>query len=301
MDNGQGKRDNRMTVTIDEHSGCCHGVRRAIEQAEKFLSEDGVLYCLGAIVHNGAEMARLSDMGMRTVDIGGFSALRDADVLIRAHGEPPSTYSTAAEHNLRLIDCTCPVVLRIQKQIAATYRELAPAGGQILIYGKAGHAEVNGLVGQSDGTAVVVQGVGDLLSKLSDCTVRTDVPTAIFSQTTMDPSVYSELCGILRGRCGSLTVHDTICRQVSSRLPHLEKFASMHDVIVFVCGRESSNGRNLFNLCRSVNPRSYSVEFSSEIRAGWFSASDTVGICGATSTPRRQLDECREHILGFRL
>jgi len=285
-----------MIVAIDEHSGCCNGVRRAIEQAEKCLAGGERLYCLGAIVHNGAEINRLSGMGMQTVDIAGFSALRDATVLIRAHGEPPSTYRTAVANNLKLVDCTCPVVLKIQKEIADTYSRLSSLGGRIVIFGKSGHAEVNGLVGQSDGTAVVVENLPDLLSKLSDGIIRTDVPIAVFSQTTKDPQEYAQVCGCLRDRCSELTVHDTICRQVSSRLPHLEKFAADHDVIIFVCGRDSSNGKNLFNLCKCRNPRSYNVEDSSEIRAEWFTDSDSVGICGATSTPRRQLEACRDHI-----
>jgi len=285
-----------MTVTVDEHSGCCNGVRRAIEQAERCLAGGERLYCLGAIVHNNAEMERLAGMGMQTIGIAEFSALRDATVLIRAHGEPPSTYSAAAANHLKLVDCTCPVVLRIQKEIAATYHRLSSVGGQIVIFGKSGHAEVNGLVGQADGMAVVVENLSDLLSKIAGGVVRTDVPVAVFSQTTRNPQEYASVCSCLRERCREITVHDTICRQVSSRHSHLGKFAAEHDVIVFVCGRESSNGRVLFDLCRSVNPRSYSVEFSSEIRAEWFSPDDSVGICGATSTPGRQLEACRSHI-----
>lgn len=285
-----------MTVTIDEYSGCCNGVRRAIEQAEKCLSGGERLYCLGAIVHNNAEIERLAGMGMQTIDIAGFSALRDATVLIRAHGEPPSTYLTAAANNLKLVDCTCPVVLKIQKEIAETYRRLKSVGGQIVIFGKQGHAEVNGLVGQSDGNAVVVENLSDLLSKIEGGSILTDAPVALFSQTTKNPREYAEIRRCLQERCLEVTVHDTICRQVSSRHPHLERFAAEHDVIVFVCGGESSNGRILFNLCRSVNPRSYRVEFASEIQAGWFSHGDSVGICGATSTPGRQLEACRRHI-----
>lgn len=299
MDYGPHQRSGGMTVTIDEHSGCCNGVRRAIEQAEKCLTGGELLYCLGAIVHNNAEITRLAGMGMRTVDIEGFSVLRDATVLIRAHGEPPSTYRMAAEHNLKLVDCTCPVVLKIQKEIAATYRRLSPLGGQVVIFGKSGHAEVNGLVGQADGNAVVVESLSDLLSKISDGVVRSDVPVAVFSQTTKNPVEYGAVCDRLQGYCRELVVHDTICRQVSSRHPHLERFAAEHDVIIFVCGRESSNGKNLFHLCRSVNPRSHRVEFSSEILSEWFSSGDSVGICGATSTPMRQLEACRSHIEGL--
>lgn len=288
-----------MTVTVDEHSGCCNGVRRAIEQAEKCLAGGERLYCLGAIVHNNAEMERLSGMGMQTIGIADFSTLRDATVLIRAHGEPPSTYLTAAANHLKLVDCTCPVVLSIQKEIAATYRRLSSVGGQIVIFGKVGHAEVNGLVGQSDGTAVVVESLSDLLSKITGGVIRTDVPVEIFSQTTKNPQEYAAVCSCLQEWCRVVTVHDTICRQVSSRHLHLGKFAEEHDVIVFVCGRESSNGRILFELCRSVNPRSYSVEWYSEIQAGWFSPGDSVGICGATSTPRRQLEACRGYIEGM--
>lgn len=285
-----------MKVTIDERSGCCNGVRRAIEQAEKNLLEGKKLYCLGAIVHNDVEISRLTAMGMHTVTPSEYASLRDATVLIRAHGEPPQTYRMAEANNLTLIDCTCPVVLKIQRDISATYRELAASSGQIVIFGKKGHAEVNGLVGQADGNAIVVENREELEDLISEGKIRKNVPTAVFSQTTRDAGEYSEICSVLGALGGRLSVHNTICSQVSSRHPNLERFSGENDVIIFVSGTESSNGKILFELCRRVNPRSYMVEYPEEIRKEWFAGAESVGICGATSTPRRQLEECAGYL-----
>jgi len=285
-----------MKVAIDERSGCCNGVRRAIEQAETNLLGGKMLYCLGAIVHNDVEISRLTAMGMRTVSPSEYASLRDATVLIRAHGEPPATYKTAAANNLTLIDCTCPVVLKIQRDISASYNRIKFSSGQIVIFGKRGHAEVNGLVGQTDGSAIVVENQEDLEVFIAAGKIRSDVPTEVFSQTTRDSGEYDEICRILRARCSDIKVHNTICSQVSSRHPNLEKFAGENDVIIFVSGTKSSNGRILYELCRRVNRNSYMVEYPEEIRREWFDGVDSVGICGATSTPRRQLDECARYI-----
>jgi len=285
-----------MRVTVDERSGCCNGVRRAIEHAEKCLREGKQLFCLGAIVHNDVEISRLTAIGMRTVSPAEFQVLRDATVLIRAHGEPPGTYRTAAANNLTLIDCTCPVVLKIQRDIYATYRSLKSSGGQIVIFGKRGHAEVNGLVGQADGDAIVVERLSEVEELIAVGGIKRDVPTAVFSQTTMDSGEYCEICMALTAVCSDVSVHNTICSQVSSRHPALEKFAAENDVIVFVSGTKSSNGRILFELCRRINPCSYMVENPQEIKVEWLQGKSSVGICGATSTPRRQLEECARFI-----
>lgn len=285
-----------MQVIIDGHSGCCNGVRRAISAAEDYLDGHGSLYSLGAIVHNDAEIRRLEHIGLKTVGYADFPSLKGSTVLIRAHGEPPSTYRLAEASGVSLIDCTCPVVLALQKKIAAKYRELSSAGGQVIIFGKRGHAEVNGLVGQTDGHAVVVESMADLEEKLLSGVIDPSRPLALFSQTTKDPEEFAAVAARLRKAASGLEVFDTICRNVSSRHKALREFAASCSVIIFVCGYESSNGKVLFELCRSVNPRSYKVESAEEIPAGIFRPDDIVGICGATSTTRWQLEKAAETI-----
>ena len=285
-----------MRVIIDGHSGCCNGVRRAISVAEDYLDGHGSLYSLGAIVHNDAEIRRLEHIGLKTVGYADFPSLRGSTVLIRAHGEPPSTYRLAEASGVSLIDCSCPVVLALQKKIAAKYRELSSAGGQVIIFGKRGHAEVNGLVGQTDGHAVVVESMADLEEKLLSGVIDLSRPLALFSQTTKDPEEFAAVAARLRQAASGLEVFDTICRNVSSRHKALREFAASCSVIIFVCGHESSNGKVLFELCRSVNPRSYKVESAEEIPAGIFRPDDIVGICGATSTTRWQLEKAAETI-----
>lgn len=285
-----------MRVLIDNGSGCCNGVGRAISTAEHYLAEHGELFSLGAIVHNDAEIQRLSELGLRTVGYDGLPSLRGATVLIRAHGEPPSTYALAREAGVSLIDCTCPVVLALQRKIAAEYSGLSARGGTVLIFGKRGHAEVNGLVGQTDGHAVVVESMADLEEKLRTDVIDPSRPLALFSQTTKDPEEFAALADRLRQDAGNLEIFNTICRHVSSRHKALKEFASACSVIIFVCGRESSNGKVLFELCRSVNPRSYKVESADELPDGIFRPDDTAGICGATSTTRWQLEKVAEAI-----
>ena len=296
-----------MRVLIDVGSGCCNGVGRAISTAEQYLADHDVLYSLGAIVHNDAEIQRLAGLGLRTVGYADLHSLRGSTVLIRAHGEPPSTYALARKSGVSLIDCTCPVVLALQKRIASKYAELSSRGGQVLIFGKRGHAEVNGLVGQTDGHAVVVENMEDLEAKLDSGVINPSCPLALFSQTTKDPEEFTALAARLRKEVGTVAdgttysgqscssgrveVYDTICRHVSSRHKALKAFAAACSVIIFVCGRESSNGKVLFELCRSVNSRSYKVESADELPAGIFCPDDTVGICGATSTTRWQLEK----------
>lgn len=284
----------RLTIEIDSESGFCYGVIRAVEKAESRLRESDSLYSLGAIVHNNSELERLNKIGLEVIDTQKMKELSDTTVLIRAHGEPPATYRIAQENNIELIDCTCPVVLKLQDRIRDTY---AKHNGQIVIFGKIGHAEVNGLVGQTEGTAIVVDSV-ESLGKI-DYTQ----PIQIFSQTTKDPKEYEEVCSAIRekieqtgGNLEHFTVHNTICRQVAQRHNNLAAFAAKHSVIVFVSGKESSNGKVLYELCKSVNPRSYNIQNTEQIDASWFKEGDSVGICGATSTPKWQLEGCADAI-----
>ncbi len=303
-----------MRILIDSGSGCCNGVGRAISTAEKYLSEHGRLFSLGAIVHNDAEIRRLAGLGLRTVGYSDLPSLKGSTVLIRAHGEPPSTYDQASRYGVSLIDCTCPVVLALQKKIAAKYAAMSESGGTVVIFGKRGHAEVNGLVGQTGGHASVVENMADLEEKLASGEIDPSRPVALFSQTTKDPDEYSSIAARLKQAsqavssgcnagdgCGksSLEVFNTICRHVSSRHKALREFAAACSVVVFVCGRESSNGKVLFELCRSVNSRSYKVESAEELSAGMFFPDDIVGICGATSTTRWQLEKVAGAISGM--
>lgn len=284
-----------MKVAIDSHSGFCGGVIRAITTAEKFLSVTPRLYSLGAIVHNEEELQRLSGRGLVTIDHAFLDAMPPSSgetLLIRAHGEPPSTYAKAAGKGLAVIDCTCPVVLKLQEDIREAHSRLASVGGGILIFGKIGHPEVLGLVGQADGDAVVVETPEQLDELVSSGRVRTDRDLDLFSQTTMSPSAYEELCGRLETLMAArLTVHRTICSQVASRHRELSDFALAHDAVVFVTGQHSSNGKVLFELCRSCNPRTFRVSSVDELDPSWFSPEDSVGVSGATSTPKWLLEE----------
>lgn len=284
----------RLSIEIDSESGFCYGVIRAVEKAELRLKESGTLYSLGSIVHNNSELERLNGKGLEVIDIERMANLKDTTVLIRAHGEPPATYTLARENNIELIDCTCPVVLKLQERIRETYSKCS---GQIVIFGKIGHAEVNGLVGQTNGDAIVVDGIKSL--EKIDCRK----PVYIFSQTTKDPKEYEEVCNAIKeciiasgGSLDNFHVHNTICRQVSQRHTNLKAFAIRHSVIVFISGKESSNGKVLYELCKSVNPRSFHIQTKEQIQPEWFADGDSVGICGATSTPQWQLDGVAEFI-----
>ena len=291
-----------IQVEIEKHSGFCGGVIRAISRAEKFLEDfpGKTLYSLGDIVHNEAELQRLGGKGLVTIDKEGLMNIPDPSsetLLIRAHGEPPQTYSLACELGLTVIDCTCPVVLKLQKSIREAYERVKPAGGHIVIFGKIGHAEVLGLLGQVSGDAVVIENMPMLLSALEDGSIRTDKPLEIFSQTTKSPVEYSEICKVLESCPGAgLQVHNTICSQVASRHEELADFALRHDVIVFVSGVSSSNGKVLFDLCKSRNQRTYHISDPSELEPEWFSDGDKVGVCGATSTPGWLLEQVAERI-----
>ena len=274
-----------LDLEIDPRSGFCNGVVRAVRQAENYLQFNDRLYSLGAIVHNSAELERLQKKGLAILSLDDVAALRDDVILVRAHGEPPETYALARRDNLQVIDCTCPVVLKLQERVRKTWQRLRPAGGQVVIFGKKGHAEVNGLVGQTDGEAIVIGDVNDLHG------IDFSRPVALFSQTTKDPDEYREIAAHLRAKRPDAEVYDTICRQVAQRHQSLVAFARRHDVILFVSGRESSNGKVLYELCRGVNPRTYRLENAGQIDFSWFREGDSVGICGATSTPQWQLEE----------
>lgn len=281
-----------IRVEIDRGSGFCGGVIRAIGKAEEFLSVNRgkTLYSLGDIVHNEAELERLSGEGLSTINKEDLEKIPDPSsctLLIRAHGEPPSTYRMAGKLGFNIIDCTCPVVLSIQESISK-------APGQVVIFGKIGHAEVLGLVGRSEGGAVVVEDTAQLESALERGLIDTGRKVDVFSQTTKSPVGYEELCTLLKSRMKDpdlLTIHQTICSQVAFRHRELSSFARRHDVVVFVSGRTSSNGQVLSDLCRSVNNRTYLVGGPAEIRAEWFDSATSVGVCGATSTPKWLLEE----------
>lgn len=311
-----------ITVDIDNNSGFCAGVIRAISKAEEFLAHDKSssgkekhLYSLGAIVHNDSELERLSGQGLVTIDKEDFEEMVDASgevLLIRAHGEPPQTYARAASLGFSIIDCTCPVVLKLQQHIKEAYlRQQESGNGQIIIFGKIGHAEVLGLIGQTDGTAVVIENIEMLDNAIEEGRIRLDIPTEVFSQTTKSPAEYRHLCSRLEERMarynelsverfkgrGMLDIHDTICSQVATRHDRLSKFALDHDIIIFVAGKASSNGKVLCDLCKSLNIRTYHIDSPSEIKREWFRADDRVGVCGATSTPKWLLEETAEHVL----
>lgn len=278
-----------MLITIDPHSGFCFGVVYAIQMAEEELERSGKLYCLGDIVHNNREVERLKSKGLEIINHEQLSQLRDCKVLIRAHGEPPATYQTALKNNIELIDASCPVVLKLQNRVRTSFDEVMDKNGQVVIYGEEGHAEVNGLVGQTEGKAIIVKTEEDLEK------VDFSRPVYFFSQTTKSTRGFDKMLKLLEERSVQareqeiseefLSTNDTICRQVSNREPYLKKFAPQHDVIIFVSGRKSSNGKALFEVCKSVNPRSYFISDEEEVEASWLENANSVGICGATSTP----------------
>lgn len=275
----------KLAIEIDPRSGFCNGVVRAVQQAENYLRYNERLYSLGAIVHNSVELERLKKKGLEIISIVEVEQLHHDVILVRAHGEPPGTYELARRNDLQVIDCTCPVVLKLQERVRETWLRLRGTGGQVVIFGKKGHAEVNGLVGQTEGEAIVVGSEEEVRS------IDFSRPVALFSQTTKDPDEFRRIARSIRARRPDAEVYDTICRQVAQRHKSLISFARNHSVILFVSGRESSNGKVLFDLCRSVNARTYWLENASQIDLSWFRDGDSAGICGATSTPKWQLEE----------
>ncbi len=289
-----------MRIEVDDNSGFCFGVVTAIEKAEEQLEKSGTLYCLGDIVHNASEVERLRVRGLMTITHAELRTLKDATVLLRAHGEPPSTYSVAEENNIRVIDATCPVVLQLQRRIKEAYAEnlRRRESGEmtemplILIYGKEGHAEVNGLVGQTNGEAIVIQNADDLDS------IDLSRDILLYSQTTKSLDGFRHIVEEIKARkqTGGFEYFDTICRQVANRLSKLREFAATHDAIVFVSGAKSSNGKVLFEECRKVNTRSYLVSDGSGLDMSLLEGADSIGICGATSTPRWLMADIAELI-----
>lgn len=285
--------EDTITIEIDEGSGFCFGVVTAIEKAEAALAGDAELYCLGDIVHNSDEVKRLADKGMTTITHDDLDRLHDVRVLLRAHGEPPATYAVARKNGISIIDATCPVVLRLQQRIKESYREGAERGCQIVIYGKPGHAEVNGLVGQTDGNAIVVQGMDDL----GNIDYSRDVD--LYSQTTMSLSGFKEVISEIERRMqpgATFRSFDTICRQVANRVDSLRRFASEHDLVLFVSGKKSSNGKFLYSECHGVNPSTRLISDENDINPDWLKGIKRIGICGATSTPRWLMERVKVHI-----
>ncbi len=291
-----------MLVETDDKSGFGFGVQNAVGIAEKALLKGEKVYSLGPIVHNDMEVNRLAGLGLITIDREKFGKLKDCNLLIRAHGEPPSTYLLAEKNNITIIDATCPIVKRLQLRIKNTWLAIRDQKGQIVIYGKQGHDEVVGLLGQTNNEAILISGPEDL-SKIDF-----SGPVSLFSQTTMSRSSYDNIAELIRTgmkRAGIsdtdnfLKVHNTICGQVSGREPHLRDFAKKHDIIIFVSGKESSNGKLLYNVCKMVNPETYFVSSPGEIERSWFEGRKTAGICGATSTPKWLIEEIRNLISNF--
>lgn len=281
-------------IEIDGESGFCFGVVTAINKAEEELQKKGTLYCLGDIVHNSDEVERLRLKGLQTITHEQMARLHDVKVLLRAHGEPPETYAMARKNNIEIIDATCPVVLRLQRRIKATFD--STPGRQIVIYGKNGHAEVLGLVGQTNGEAIVVENPEDI-DKID---FGRDI--SLYSQTTKSLDGFKNIIGNIRRRKAADTdfeSFDTICRQVSNRVEHLREFARSHQVVLFVAGAKSSNGKILYNNCKEVNPRTYLISNSTQIDPTWLSGATSIGVCGATSTPRWLMEEVRDHIAGL--
>lgn len=294
-----------LTVEIDKDSGFCGGVIRAITSAEEYLDSPGhnKLFSLGPIVHNERELARLEAKGLVCIDSDDLKEMRTVTegetLFIRAHGEPPETYEIAHNLGFKVKDCTCPVVLKLQQSILEAYGRVKPEGGKIIIYGKIGHAEVLGLVGQVQGDAIVVENLHMLEREMDLGHIDFNAPVEIFSQTTKNPDEYDEICSVLKSNGDNVTVHDTICKQVKTRHSRLADFAAGHDIIIFVAGKLSSNGRVLCDICKSVNIRTYKVDSPTEINADWFLPDDRVGVCGATSTPKWLLEDVASAIENF--
>ena len=285
-----------MIVEIDDKSGFCFGVVRAITEAERALGEGATVYSLGDIVHNRIEVQRLERLGLRTVTHADMPRLAGCRLFIRAHGEPPTTYAAARELGIEVIDATCPVVARLQRRVIQAHERMRPTGGQVVILGKRGHAEVEGLTGQVPDPTIVIEGAEDLPS------IDFSRPVYFLSQTTQSIALFEELGAEMRRRAADpdgVCIDDTICRQVSNREQHLTEFSKRFDAVIFVCGRKSSNGKVLSEVCRRANARTYVVEEAAEIEPGWFEGVGSVGICGATSTPKWLMQEVADRIGGL--
>ena len=291
-----------MIVETDNLSGFCFGVRNAVEIAEKALRNGEEIYSLGLIVHNEAEISRLVALGLRMINHEMLYSLKDSKLLIRAHGEPPETYRIAERNNITIIDATCPIVKKLQARIRKTWLESRKNGGQVVIYGKPGHAEVVGLLGHINNDGILVSGPDDLSG------IDFNKPVMLFSQTTMSVQEYDRIAQLIRenmtvsgitDRDKFLKVHNSICAQVSGRESQLKSFAREHDIIIFVSGKDSSNGKLLYSVCKSANPDSWFVSSPGEIEKSWFEGKRSAGICGATSTPKWLIEEIRNLVISF--
>ena len=283
-----------VNVEIDNGSGFCFGVTTAIQKAEEELAKGNTLYCLGDIVHNGQECERLKKMGLITINHEEFAQLHHVKVLLRAHGEPPSTYELAQKNHIEIIDATCPVVLRLQKRIKQEFNSEDGLNKQIVIYGKNGHAEVLGLVGQTNGKAIVIEN----LAEVERLDFSKDI--SLYSQTTKSVDEFWQIVDYIQKHISpesTFKYTDTICRQVANRMPNIRTFASNHDLILFVCGRKSSNGKILFQECQKVNPNTFQIDQPEEIQSDWLKNAHSIGICGATSTPKWLMEECKKVVL----
>jgi 4-hydroxy-3-methylbut-2-enyl diphosphate reductase len=288
-----------MLVEIDDKSGFCYGVIRAIEKAENELDTQNNLYSLGEIVHNNIEVKRLELRGLKSINHNELFKIKGEKLLIRAHGEPPSTYSAAKQNQISIVDCTCPVVLKLQERIKNNYEKIKKINGQIVIFGKKNHAEVNGLIGQTNGNAIVVETEKDIEF------IDFSRPVSLFAQTTKSIEKFNEINEIIKNKMIETNKnnnfvfesHNTICGQVSSRKPHLEMFSRNHDVVIFVSGKQSSNGKILYDACKNVNENTYMVEDENDLMSLWFIDAQSVGVCGATSTPKWLMEKVAEKIL----
>jgi len=292
----------KLSVTIDRDSGYCFGVEYAIRMAEDELNDSDKLYCLGDIVHNDMEVKRLYDKGLRVINYDNLKSLHDCKVLIRAHGEPPETYKIAMENNIELIDASCPVVLKLQNRVKNAHDKMCSDKGQIVIYGKKGHAEVTGLNGQTDGNAIIVMDEADLDK------IDFKRPVTLFSQTTKSTKGFYKIKEQIEHRIklvqsvlkeeklANFNANDSICRQVSNREPKLKEFSNQHDVILFVSGKKSSNGKALYEVCKAQNPNSYFIEKEEDVDPTWLDDHFSVGICGATSTPMWLMENVKNYV-----
>lgn len=285
-----------LNIEIDENSGFCFGVTTAIRKAEEELEKGSTLYCLGDIVHNSIECKRLKELGLITIDHDQYRLLKGAKVLLRAHGEPPTTYRTAKENNLELIDATCPVVLKLQQRIKEKWSGTKGENRQIVIYGQAGHAEVLGLVGQTCGEAIVIENMAQIEN------IDPDKDTYIYSQTTKSKEGYLQIIEAIKARINKERVcesYNTVCGQVANRMSNIGEFARSYQLLFFVCGKKSSNGKILYNECRKENPNTYQIESPKEIDFKLTEEFDNIGICGATSTPKWLMENCKEAIINY--
>lgn len=282
-----------IKIDIDKRSGFCFGVIKAIRSAENELEKSTSLYCLGDIVHNGKEVSRLEKLGLVSVSREEFFTLKDTKVLIRAHGEPPETYAHAEKNNIELIDATCPVVLTLQEKVRESHLKNTAIGGQVVIYGKPGHAEIIGLSGQTKNSAIILESLEDVEK------IDPSRPVSFYSQTTKRIEDFMEIAEAIRQRMDPgvpVEIRDTICRQVSNRVPHLRKFVKNYDLILFVAGVKSSNGQYLFTVCKEENQNTYRISKTDDIQKEWFEGVTSVGICGATSTPNWLMEEVEQWI-----